>query len=686
YYIKGIKKRWKEIRIPLRDFRGIKNFKRITELVFVLEGSILGDDEGEFFIDDIKFTSKNEFYLKMKRRMEEERKRYIEELKRISELPDDEFLELISRKCFDYFLNESSPLTGFVKDRSTLYSPSSIAATGFGLAALCIGAERGWIDRKKAERTVLKTVKNIYEKAEGFKGFYYHFINMHTGKREGFSELSSVDTALLLAGCILAREYFGNREIKKYVDKIYKRINWRWMQDKETGFLYMGWSPEKGFSDFPLWSEMAEEMLMYIMALGSPRYSIEKDVWINLERPVRGYKDFHYIYCRSESLFTYLYSHAYIDFRSIRDDFANYWENSRRAIAYNIEFAENNKKKFKTYREGFWGISASDGPDGYRNYGATPFTHDGTIAPYAICGSVPFFPEKAIETMRKLLKSYGENVWGKYGFVSAFNLDRNWFSLRWIGIDVGISLLMIENYRSGFVWKYFMKNPWIKRGLKRAGFRKIKKGEEKFLNFSLLKSYVKREKTFKVKEFGIKNRPVYFINLKKEGKLEFGKRKDDSDFDSQFTFYWDKEYLYFIVKSTDNVIITKDNFKELYKMDCVEIYLSPDPDNFIWGSKRFYQIVIAPSKKDNKVPMWVYFQDIYPEDIEVNVFLKKNYYELRGKIPWKFLNFTPEVGKRIGASIAVRDVDGVGDKGSKYNWCFYDTGGGNIKIGNLILR
>jgi len=684
YYIANISPYWREIKIPLKNFRGISRFDKMSELVFVLEGNKLKTTEGTFFVDNLKFTSSEEYYKNQiaKIRQEEEKKK--KELAKLSQLPEDEFLDLISKKTFNYFLNEASPITGFVKDRSTLYSPSSIAATGFGLAAICIGVERGWISRKEGLKIVRKTLKNLKLKAEGKNGFFYHFIDLYRGKRVGKCELSSIDTALLLGGVIVAREYFKNREIRKLADEIYKKVNWIWMLNKKKKSVYMGWDPEKGFAGYPLWDEMSEGILLYIMGMGSPTHPLPPETWDSFSRPVKKYRNMTYIYCSSESLFVYQYPLSFVDFRNKHDKYADYWENAKKATLHNYYFCHENSDKFKTYKEGFWGLSASDGPDGYRNYGATPFTNDGTIAPYALCGAIPFVPEIAIKTLRKLLRDYGDKIWGKYGFTSAFNIDRNWFSLEYIGIDLGITLLMIENYRTGFIWKYFMKNKWMKSAMKKAGF---KEGTRE-LNVQLLK------KKFPGKKKKLKRRilqaqrgkkPAELIKLSKPEFLEFGKIKNAEDMDAYFGASWDKNFLYLLVNCKDNRILIQENQKELYKGDCVEIYLSGNPDKFVWGDKDYFQIVLAPGEKNKRPLMWAYFQDICPKEIFAQIARKPNFYSLYIKIPWSFLKINPKAGAKMGISVAVHDIDEANEKGKKVNWQFLASPQG-IKLGELILK
>ncbi|MDI6642114.1 MAG: glucoamylase family protein, partial [Elusimicrobiota bacterium] len=516
--ISDISSSWKKISVPLQKFSGIIDWSKMTELVFVFEGSKLGDSHGSIYIDDISFESPEGEY--KKRLAVIQRK----EFEKILNLSEDEFLNFISKKTFEYFWNESSHVSGFIKDRSAPYSPASVAAIGFGLTAICIGEFRGWITHKEAYTRTKKILNSLKYHSAKEHGFFYHFIDLHKGIRAWNSEVSSIDTALLLAGVIVAREYFEEEDIKKLCDEIYLKVEWPWLVEQKSKTLYMGWTPEDGFKKFILWDMFGEEMIMYILGLGSPTYPLPENSWHSFRRPVKTFKDYTYIYCESESLFTYQFSHAFIDFRNKHDKYADYWNNSILATKSNREFCIEHKNKHISYREGYWGLSACDGPHGYKNYGATVFTHDGTIAPYAICASVPFIPNIAISTLRKLLFEYGEKVWGKYGFVSAFNLDEKWFSTEHVGIDLGITLLMIENYRSEFVWKYFMKNPYVKNGLKRGGF---KHGSRELNVTYLKKKYGKEKHDYFGKKFIAKKRTELvseadFVKFSLPDDIEFG--------------------------------------------------------------------------------------------------------------------------------------------------------------------
>ncbi|MFH1414816.1 MAG: glucoamylase family protein, partial [Elusimicrobiota bacterium] len=677
-------KEWKRITIPLEDFGDLTDLRNMTELVIVFNGDDLGHSHGNILIDDISFTGlpkKESPGLLETSNMDH---------KDIARLTDDELLDIIERKAFNFFWNETDPETGFIRDRDTIRSPSSIASIGFGLAAICIADARGWIESDQAYDRVRKTLVSIIDKAEQQNGFYYHFIDMNTGQRVWNSEVSSIDTALMLGGVIVAKEYFRKKEITQLADRIYDGIEWAWMLESGSGALYMGWTPETEFDRFILWDMFAEEMLMYIMAIGAEKNPVPAKSWESFDRITKIYRNHAYICCESESMFTYQYSHAFVDFREKHDKYTDYWENSKQAIEAGIDFCGDHKGKYTTYREGFWGISASDGPDGYRNYGATIFTHDGTVSPYAVCAAVPFIPEESISMLRKMLVSYGDRIWSDdYGFVSSFNLDKEWFSDVHIGIDLGISLLMIENYRTGFVWNCFMKNKNIKAGMEAAGF---KSGTTR-IKSSAASIQAGNKSMFQKEVYALRTNSPHKIEDKDftyfdtEADLELGHIRNIDDLSARFAFEWDDTYLYFTVEVEDDVVYANRVKEEIYKDDCVELYISSmDSDVLIWGNKDNFQLGFAPDSLDRIPAKYAFFQKMDPEEsIRMKVRGKKSGYRIEVAINWEFLNMKPEAGSYIGVSPAVFDSDGLDDKGRKLNWFFKNQPSGII-LGRLILK
>ncbi len=403
---------------------------------------------------------------------------------------DSAFIVMIQEQTFKYFWNEANPANGLIKDRSASGSPCSIAAVGFGLTAICIGIEHNWITREQGRERVLTTLKTFWEKPQGkeaqgnigYNGFFYHFLDMNSALRTWNSELSSIDTALLLAGIIYCREYFTGSDstetqIRSLADSIYFRVDWQWMRNYQPN-ITLAWSPENGFSS-AWWKGYSEAMILNILALGSPTHPAPTTIWNAWTSGYKWETYYGYSYVTFPPLFGHQYSHCWIDFRNIQDDYMRtrgitYFENSVRATLAQRAYCSDNPGNFVGYSENIWGITACDGPNGYKARGAPPAQNDdGTIAPTAAGGSIVFTPAYSLQTLRYVYGNYYNQIWTRYGFRDAFNLTRNWWGPDVIGIDEGPILIMMENYLTGQVWKTFMKNEYIQNGLQRAGFTPV---------------------------------------------------------------------------------------------------------------------------------------------------------------------------------------------------------------------
>lgn len=370
-------------------------------------------------------------------------------------------------------LKKSSKGYGLIRDKTKFAdNVSSIASVGYGFAALIIGVEHKWISYKKAYNRVNKTLDTFLENVEGKNGFFYHFIDINTGKRVWNCEISIIDTGIFICGAITAGEYFGG-EIKVKVEMLYKKINWRWYTNSSTNQFYMGYSNEKGF--WGAWDMYAEQLMLYVLGVSSPTFSISVEMYDCFEKLKKDYKDIkNIIYTYGGTLFTYQFSHCWIDFRNKMDQNGIDWfENSIKATKANKMFCIDNEYKFKTFNENSWGVTACIGPKGYSGeYGARPcdnrkkLKNDGTIPPCGAIGSINFTPEDSIKAMEYYYNKF-PSLWCKYGFKDAYNLDEKnkWYSAECIGIDKGISMVMIENYLSGLIWKNFMKNKYVKKGV-----------------------------------------------------------------------------------------------------------------------------------------------------------------------------------------------------------------------------
>ena len=421
------------------------------------------------------------------------------------------FLDTLEYRTFLYFINESNRENGLVKDRSTKNSPASIAAVGFALPAYAVGAQHGWISRKEAAQRTLNTLnfflnskQSVDAVSTGYKGFYYHFLDMKSGLRYWNCELSSIDTGLLLAGFIFARQYFDKnnsieKEIREKSTILLKRVDWKFFtmskDSRDPYDINMGWEPERGFSENG-WRGYNEAQIMFVVAAGDGMKNASKgyETWIKTYSWQEPYKGLAHVVF--PPLFGHQFTNVFIDLKGIADKYMHekgidYFENSRRATLSQRLYSIENPHGWKGYDSLTWGISACDGPGESYNFDDKKFYSyagrgtsgpkynyfdDGTIAPYAAGCSIVFAPEAVIPTLMNFYNKYkNKGIWGKYGFVDAFNLTADWFDKEDLGIDEGPLVLMLENYRSGLIWKNMMKDSIIKNGLKILGFQKTTK-------------------------------------------------------------------------------------------------------------------------------------------------------------------------------------------------------------------
>ena len=391
----------------------------------------------------------------------------------------DRFLEEMTRRGFQYFWEQASDKTGQVKDRAAWRGGmdsrkmASIAATGFGLTALCIADERRYMPHDVLAKRVLTTLRYHYEELPHEHGFFFHFNDMDTGKRWNKCELSSIDTSLLLCGVLTAKAHFGaaagvGAQIAELATKIYERVDFAWMLNGESTFS-MGWKPESGFLK-ARWNMYAEEMMLYLLAIGSPTHGVNAKCWDSLSRRRVSYAGFEYI-ANAPTLFTHQYSQAYFDFRQKKDAYADYFANSILATRAHKAFCLAMKQ---WYTDDYWGVSASDYVGGYTPWGGPPAQGpiDGSVTPYATAGSLPFLPEDCLRVLMSLKEKYGKVAWGPYGFVDAMHPAAQWYDADVLGIDQGISVVMAENLRTGFVWRTFMKNAEMREAMERVGFKR----------------------------------------------------------------------------------------------------------------------------------------------------------------------------------------------------------------------
>lgn len=413
----------------------------------------------------------------------------------------DLILDNLQQLAFNYFWNEANPANGLVRDRMT-GEYCSIASVGFGLSSICIGIDHGWITRAQGAARVQTTLNTFWALPQGtattgtngYKGFFYHFLHMSDGLRDGTSELSDIDTALLLAGILDCKQYFNGPDptevsIRTLADQIYQRVDWTFFQTttpQGNAALRFKWTPEAGFPA-GYWTGYNEMMIMYILAMGSPTHPLPASGWTTYTSTYVYGLLYGQTYVQYGSLFTHQYSHCWIDFRNKRDAYmqahgSDYFENSRKATLAQQAYCIANaglKAGYPDpagYSATLWGLTAGDDPPPgslYEAHGAPgPGTFDnGTIGPTAVFGSLPFAPEICRPTIQNIFDSY-PTLWGIYGLRDAFNLATNpdWYDNDFLGIDQGPIVMMIENYRTASVWLRFMQNPAVQAGMAAAGF------------------------------------------------------------------------------------------------------------------------------------------------------------------------------------------------------------------------
>lgn len=405
-------------------------------------------------------------------------------------------LDSIQRTAFLYFWNEANPSNGLIRDRNQGWSPASIAAQGFGLSAICIGVDHGWVTRAAARQRVRTALQTYFNGPQGttagngstigYKGLFYHFLHMNTARREWTSELSTIDTALLMAGVLDAMQYFDDPadpdeiQIRWLADTLYKRVDWNWARNGSQAIRH-GWNPESGGQFLPHeWVGYNEAMILYILALGSPTHPPANGIsaWRRWDDGYVWGTQYGQTYVLFPPLFGHQYSHCWVDFRYIQDEYMrrpdrgiDYFENSRRATYAARQYCIANPLGRAGYSGVEWGLTAGDGPAGYAARGAPPSQNDdGTITATAAISSLPFAPEIVIPTIHHFWDQYGPVMWGPYGFNDGWNLGQLWWGPDVIGIDQGPIIIMIENYLTGRVWSRFMAHPYVQTGLQRAGF------------------------------------------------------------------------------------------------------------------------------------------------------------------------------------------------------------------------
>jgi hypothetical protein len=397
---------------------------------------------------------------------------------------DRQFLEDYAKRCVRYFWEQADPHTGIVMDRArndgsrSGSNVGSCAATGFGLSALCIAASRGWLPRDQIRARVATTLRYFWAHAFHDHGWYYHFMDARTGQRRLNSEISSVDTALFLCGVLTAGGYFSSdREIQSLVHQIFDRVDFRWMLAGDPLLLAHGVRPGSGFLD-SRWTTYSEASALYLLAIGSTRHPIPVESWYAWLRPEVQFDQWTFV--SGGPLFTHQFSHAWVDFRHQMDgdpSYINWFQNSILATYAHRDFCLSLQSRYRDYGPNMWGITVSDSPSGYVVWGGPPSAGpiNGTVVPCAAAGSLMFAPQICLPVLREMFSLYGEKVYGRYGFTDAFNPNwkdqKLWVNQDVVGIDVGISLLSIENCLTGNIWRWFMRNQYVRGAMERVGFQ-----------------------------------------------------------------------------------------------------------------------------------------------------------------------------------------------------------------------
>lgn len=399
------------------------------------------------------------------------------------------FLLEVQRRCYQFFVDAADPRTGLISDRAATNGKwfsghASVAACGFGLVGHAIAQANEWVSPNEAAERTLKLLRTLENIPGQHRGFYYHFVERYNGQRSPYAELSTIDTAILMAGVMSSSIAFADRQdIAESSQRLLDRVQWRWMLNP-NGTMKMGWTPEYGFLPHH-WDRFSELTLLVLMAIGADKHPIPGECWNAWRRDQVMYRNGR-PFLSYPPLFVHQYPTAFFDFRNVRSPSGrDYFDNSVLAheahIDYLIELGRKYPDKFAHYGENLWGVTSSDSADGYRDWGG-PYLDgvyepdrgmDGTVVPSAAAGGLPFVPDAALRTLKYQHDTFGERVFGKFGFVNAYNPATNWVGTDVIGIDTGITMLMAENLRSGRGWDWFMQHPIAQAGIERAGFKPV---------------------------------------------------------------------------------------------------------------------------------------------------------------------------------------------------------------------
>lgn len=611
---------------------------------------------------------------------------------------DHSFLDKVQKHSFRYFTECINPENGLVMDKAPnhdvgsqtidfQYSAASIAGVGFALTVFPVGVERGWISRERALELTRTVLQYFLEKMDHKNGFFYHFTDMHTGKRAMNCEVSSIDTAIFLAGALFAAQYFTEEDISALALKLYSRTDWQWMCNGAR-FPSMGWTPESGFIPAS-WDHYSEGLLLYILAMGSPTHSLPAEAW-NFRRIWGRYRN--HVFLINQPLFTHQFPQVWLDLRNKRDAFANYFESSVQATLANRQFCLDLRPSFKTFSDYRWGLTACIGPNEYQAYGAPPNQAivDGTVAPAAAACSIVFTPAHSLSALKEYYENHeyvgrnGSNLVGRFGLSDSFNLDCDYVASEVFAINQGPMILMIENARSEFIWKHFMKIPFVIDGMKKAGFMtdystgnlpanaEIYETAAYIPHLRPVYECVRVADTFSLDnatfEETIWNTAAPM--LLDEGLLQtIIKPPARMDFNILWRMLHNTESLFLRFEVHDRDVYSSHSDGEMYLDDCIEIYINTGNMPFRWGGPDDCQIVLSPAAGGGA--------------LRVREFQKGE--KKTESLKWKFepihegYRVILEIPRKefglgdisvFAASIAAHDVNSTGEVDVKYNWFF----------------
>lgn len=611
---------------------------------------------------------------------------------------DDVFLERVQRQSFQYFVECVNPANGLVMDKALnlpagsepvdfSYSAATIAGVGFALSVYPVGVERGWMKREKAVELTRTTLGFFAKKMEHKHGFFYHFVDMNTGARAMNCEISSIDTALFLAGALFAAQYYQHSEIQQLAQQLYKRVDWAWMCNGNR-FPSMGWTPENGFIKAS-WDHYSEGLLLYILALGAPEHALPAEAW-NFRRLWGRYKEHEYLI--NQPLFTHQFPQVWLDLRGKRDAYANYFASSIQATLANRQFCLDLRQSYKTFSENRWGLTACIGPDNYHAYGAppNPAVVDGTVAPAGAACSIVFTPQLAIDALREYYGSttlpddIKTRLHGRFGLSDSFNLDRDFVASETFAINQGPMLLMIENHRSGLIWKHFMQIPTVTQAMQKAGFKPDAADTDSLETATV----------YETAAFMPHLRPVYEARfLKEEYSLASASFADpiweaatrmvldknllqiiskppaNLDFQMHWQMLHDSESIFFRFDVRDTTLHAENADERMYHDDCIEIYLNSRNEKFSWNGEHDYQIIVSPDAEGQKLRVKEFCKGTQLTNQLQSRFQRlPDGYSAIIEIPKKAFGLA--AAERFAASIAAHDVDASGTVDMKYCWFF----------------